>query len=56
MKMVEEGVGTAEALLGLARDHHIDLPITQQVHSILHLGNSPRDAIRAIMERPLKHE
>jgi glycerol-3-phosphate dehydrogenase (NAD(P)+) len=56
MKMVAEGVGTAEALLGLARDHHIDLPITQQVHSILHLGNSPRDAIRAIMERPLKHE
>jgi glycerol-3-phosphate dehydrogenase (NAD(P)+) len=56
MKMVAEGVGTAEALLGLARDHHVELPITQQVHSILHLGNSPRDAIRAIMERPLKHE
>jgi glycerol-3-phosphate dehydrogenase (NAD(P)+) len=56
MKMVAEGVGTTDALLGLGRDHHIDLPITQQVHSILHLGNSPRDAIRAIMERPLKPE
>jgi glycerol-3-phosphate dehydrogenase (NAD(P)+) len=56
MKMVAEGVGTSEALLGLARDHHMELPITQQVHSILHLGNSPRDAIRAIMERPLKRE
>jgi glycerol-3-phosphate dehydrogenase (NAD(P)+) len=56
MNMVAEGVGTAEALLGLARDRNIDLPITQQVHSILHLGNSPRDAIRAIMERPLKPE
>ncbi len=56
MKMVAEGVGTAEALLGLARERHIDLPITEQVHSILHLGNSPRDAIRAIMERPLKRE
>ncbi|MGB7438761.1 MAG: NAD(P)H-dependent glycerol-3-phosphate dehydrogenase [Candidatus Acidiferrum sp.] len=56
MKMVAEGVGTTEALLGLARERNIELPITAQVHSILHLGNSPRDAIRAIMERPLKRE
>jgi glycerol-3-phosphate dehydrogenase (NAD(P)+) len=56
MSMVAEGVGTAEALLALAREHHIELPITEQVHSILHLGNSPQDAIRAIMERPLKRE
>ncbi len=56
MKMVAEGVGTAEALLSLARERNIDLPITEQVHSILHLGNAPRDAIRAIMERPLRRE
>jgi len=56
MKMVAEGVGTTEALLALAQEQHIELPITEQVHSILHLGNSPRDAIRAIMERPLKKE
>lgn len=56
MIMVAEGVGSTAALLALAREHHIDLPITQQVHSILHLGNAPRDAIRAIMERPLRPE
>jgi glycerol-3-phosphate dehydrogenase (NAD(P)+) len=56
MNMVAEGVGTTAALLGLAREHGIELPITEQVHSILHLGNLPRDAIRAIMERPLKRE
>ena len=56
MNMVAEGVGTTEALMALAREHHIDLPITEQVYSFLHLGNSPRDAIRAIMERPLKRE
>jgi glycerol-3-phosphate dehydrogenase (NAD(P)+) len=56
MNMVAEGVGTAEALLGLARERRIELPITEQVHSILHLGNSPKDAIRAIMERPLRRE
>jgi glycerol-3-phosphate dehydrogenase (NAD(P)+) len=56
MNMIAEGVGTAAALLALARDHRIELPITEQVHSILHLGNAPQDAIRAIMERPLRHE
>jgi glycerol-3-phosphate dehydrogenase (NAD(P)+) len=56
MNMIAEGVGTTAALLALARDHRIELPITEQVHSILHLGNSPRDAIRSIMERPLKWE
>lgn len=56
MSMVAEGVGTTAALVGLARERNIELPITEQVHSILHLGNSPREAIRAIMERPLKRE
>jgi len=56
MNMVAEGVGTATALLSLAHERHIELPITEQVHSILQLGNSPRDAIRAIMERPLRRE
>ena len=56
MTMVAEGVGTTTALLALARENRLELPITQQVHSILHLGNSPREAIRAIMERPLKRE
>ena len=56
MTMVAEGVGTTAALLALARENHIELPITEQVHSILHLGNPPQDAIRSIMERPLRRE
>jgi glycerol-3-phosphate dehydrogenase (NAD(P)+) len=56
MKMVAEGVGTAGALLALAREAGIELPITEQVEAILHLGRSPRQAIRNIMERPLKRE
>lgn len=56
MKMVAEGVGTAGALLALAREAGIELPITEQVDAILHHGRSPRDAIRSIMERPLKRE
>jgi glycerol-3-phosphate dehydrogenase (NAD(P)+) len=56
MKMIAEGVGTTEALMALARERQIELPITEQVYSILRLGNSPLDAIRAIMERPLRRE
>jgi glycerol-3-phosphate dehydrogenase (NAD(P)+) len=56
MNMVAEGVETTAALLTLARERNVELPITEQVRSILHLGNSPRDAIRSIMERPLKRE
>jgi glycerol-3-phosphate dehydrogenase (NAD(P)+) len=56
MKMIAEGVGTAGALLALAREAGIELPITEQVDAILSLGRSPRDAIRSIMDRPLKRE
>jgi len=43
-------------LLALAREHQIEMPITEQVDAILHAGKSPKDAIRDIMERPLKRE
>ncbi|HKD52085.1 MAG TPA: NAD(P)H-dependent glycerol-3-phosphate dehydrogenase [Candidatus Acidoferrum sp.] len=56
MRMVAEGVDTAAPLLALAREHGIDMPITEQVDAILHRGQSPRDAIREIMDRPLKRE
>jgi len=56
MRMVAEGVGTTAALVALAREAGIELPITEQVDAILNHGKSPRDAIRDIMERPLKRE
>jgi len=56
MRMVAEGVHTTEPLLALAREQKIEMPITEQVDAILHQGKSPKDAIRDIMERPLKRE
>ena len=56
MRMVAEGVYTTEPLLALAGEHQIEMPITEQVDAILHAGKSPKDAIRDIMERPLKRE
>ena len=56
MKMVAEGVGTSSALLDLATEANVELPITEQVNAILHEGKSPADAIRDVMERPSKRE
>lgn len=56
MRMVAEGVGTTAALLALAREAKIELPITEQVARILHHGKAPREAIRDIMERPQRRE
>ncbi|HKW62116.1 MAG TPA: NAD(P)H-dependent glycerol-3-phosphate dehydrogenase [Candidatus Acidoferrum sp.] len=56
MRMVAEGVDTAAPLLALAREHGIEMPITEQVDAILHRGQSPKDAIREIMDRPQKRE
>jgi glycerol-3-phosphate dehydrogenase (NAD(P)+) len=56
MRMVAEGVGTAPALLALAGEAKIDMPITEQMNAILHNGKQPREAIREILDRPLKRE
>ena len=56
MKMVAEGIGTTAALLALARESNVELPITRQVGGILEGITSPAAAIRAIMDRPQKGE
>ncbi len=56
MRMVAEGVETAAPLLALAREHQIEMPITEQVDAILHRRKAPKEAIREIMDRPLKRE
>lgn len=54
--MVAEGVLTTDAALGLASRHGIEMPITQQIHALLHEEKSPKDAIRELMSRPGKEE
>jgi glycerol-3-phosphate dehydrogenase (NAD(P)+) len=56
MRMVAEGVGTTSALLTLAREAKVELPLTEQVAGILHHGKAPREAIRDIMDRPQRRE
>ncbi len=54
--MVAEGVLTANAALGLAKKHGVEMPITEQMYSILNKGKSPHDAIDELMTRPGKAE
>jgi glycerol-3-phosphate dehydrogenase (NAD(P)+) len=54
--MVAEGVLTTNAAMGLAQKFGVEMPITQQMHAILHDGKAPRDAIRELMTRPGKVE
>jgi glycerol-3-phosphate dehydrogenase (NAD(P)+) len=53
---VAEGVRTTSAALGLARAHHVEMPITGQMFAILEHGKSPQDAIRELMARPGREE
>ena len=53
---VAEGVLTTKAALGLAREHGIEMPITEQMEFILEEGKDPREAIRELMLRPGKGE
>jgi len=54
--MVAEGVFTTTAAVGLARAHGVEMPITEQMHAILHEGKAPREAIQELMSRSGKSE
>jgi len=54
--MVAEGIFTTTAAVGLARARGVEMPITEQMHAILHAGKSPREAIHQLMTRSGKSE
>jgi glycerol-3-phosphate dehydrogenase (NAD(P)+) len=53
---VVEAVRTAEEAMRLARRHHVEMPITEQVYGILFEGWSARKGVQVLMERDLKPE
>ena len=56
MPMIAEGVETCDAALALGEKFHVDLPIIQQMHAVLHASKSPQEALRDLMDRSLKGE
>lgn len=56
MSSVAEGVRNSEAVRALAARHHVEMPITEEVHAILHRGRDPAEALASLMERDPKPE
>ncbi len=56
MHMVAEGVKSSPSVLGLARKHGVEMPITEQVVAVCHEGHTARDALTALMSRTSKSE
>ena len=54
--MVAEGVLTTNAAVGLARRHHVEMPITEKMFEVLHEGKPPHQAIHELMTRAAKSE
>lgn len=54
--MVVEGSFTCVSALQLARKENIPVPITEAVHEILYANLSPRDAVKALLQREIKEE
>ena len=55
-KQTCEGYKSCQPILALAREHGVDMPITEQVVGVVHHGNSPRQMASAFMARDTKAE
>lgn len=56
MKMVAEGVATTKSAFDLSKKYNTEMPITEQVYSILFKNKSPITATKNLMQRSLKKE
>lgn len=56
IQQVVEGVLAAKAVKQVAENLGVEMPICQQVYSVLHEGRPAADAVRALMGRSLKPE
>ncbi len=56
MTAVAEGVHTTQAVHALARRHEVEMPITHQVHRMLHEGADPLESVQELMMRDPKPE
>lgn len=56
MRMVAEGVKTAESVYALSRKLGVEMPIVEKAYQILHEDKSAREAVTELMARELKAE
>lgn len=53
---VVESIQTADEVMRLAERHGLELPISAQVHAVLHGRTTPQDGLRALLARDQKPE
>jgi glycerol-3-phosphate dehydrogenase (NAD(P)+) len=56
MKMVAEGVKTSRAVVRLGQKVDVDVPIAEHVCKVIYDGLSPKEMVKALMERGAKPE
>ena len=56
MEQVAEGVATTCSARALARRHHVEMPITEEVYRVLFEDKPPKQAVSDLMQRGLKPE
>lgn len=56
MNMVAEGVKTTQAVLELAENHGVEMPISALVGAVLYEGAKPADMVQRLMSRAAKSE
>lgn len=56
MKMVAEGIKTTQSVYDLAKKMNIEMPILEQIHSILFEGKKCSEAVKDLLQRELKDE
>ena len=53
---VVEGINTSKEVFQLAQRKNVDMPITEQVYRVIHEGQTPAEAVHALMERAIRSE
>ena len=56
MNQVAEGVKSCRAVLEVATEHGVDMPIVTQVVGVVHEGRTAADAYRGLLKRQVAHE
>lgn len=55
-EMVVEGAGTSKSCHELCRKYGAEMPITEQIYSVIYEGKDPKTAVRELMTRERKAE
>ncbi len=56
MNMVAEGVKSSRAILNIATERGVEMPIVEHVVKVVHEGMDPKDMVRSLMARDPKPE